>query len=340
MSCSSDEQTVTPISAQEANTHIATFNDKASSDVQELIHSTGLNGLNDLFELTNVDDPFGRRGFAQQPVQAWFRTKAHAFREIFVSSHFKDGRNQSEPFNFLQRKGVYTWSPKDQAFLKKAESDVIMIEYPAGTSATNNAVLIISDYYETKVFDQTLQSETYQPERIVASLSIDDTEQVALNLFMKWDTNGFPVRANVIFTVKPFQTTIQFDVGNEKMNALGIQIKRNAISLFSSNLTVRYSDQRKSQESITKVEGYVKFHEVKLEGEINVEATRKADVNWDEIIQLSLYHDERKLGDVVMIEDANGAEAFLKYNDGTTERLETVMMPFIDQFNELKLNFE
>lgn len=106
-------------------------------------------------------------------------------------------------------------------------------------------------------------------------------------------------------------------------------------TIISTRITATYKDSSKSEESLKLISGYVVLNELKLEGTVNIEAANKTEVDWNEILQLALYSGNDKLGDVIYLEENNEAVAYIKYQDGTKEKIEVVFKPILDEVNDL-----
>jgi hypothetical protein len=98
---------------------------------------------------------------------------------------------------------------------------------------------------------------------------------------------------------------------------------------------VRYDDSSKSEESLTQIEGYVQFRNLKLQGHIDVTASGEQEVDWNDVFHLALYNEDQKLGDIVLVIENEEPVPYLEYADGSKEKLETVLQPVVDEVREL-----
>lgn len=343
-SCKDDEKGTNQVSKSEAKSTLSQFNNTAVDELQDITDATGLQAVQDLFDLTQTDDPFGRVGSDKKKIRAFFQQKGREFKSIFVQKKALGGRVASdEPFDFEANQGVYAWNPdlgEGGEFERVGDSDIIEIEFPTEGSETNNASLQLTEYSEVEVYDEEWEEYSYQPELLTAFLFVNDVKVISLHLESSWDEYGFPLTVDLALTVDEFKLDIAFDDSGSTSSALSISLLRNQETLVATSVTAKFKDSSKSEASLKSIDGYVQFLTLKLQGSVNVEATDQAEVNWNKIFKLALYSDGNKLGDVVFVEENEEFVAYLKYADGTKEKLETVLQPVLDEIEELTSEME
>jgi hypothetical protein len=337
VSCNKDdEKSNSQLSKNDAKQAIATFNSSASSDLQGLADADGLKAVQDFFQLVDTDDPFGRVSTDHKKVRAFFQKKGKDFRNVFVPLKSSSARTQGDqPYNYNESKGVYTWNPSLEQFEKTGSSDIVKIQFPTEGSATNNAELQLTAYSEKAVYDPDFDETHYEPTVLKASLFVNSVKVSYLDLAVNWDEKGFPLTASITFNVTPYTATVSFDVSNSTSSSLKFSLLKDQQTLIATNVTVKYKDSSKSEESLKSVEGFVQFKNMKLQGTVDAEAANQQQVDWNKIINVDLYSDGKKIGDVVFVEENSEYVAYLQYADGTKEKLETVLQPVVDEINKL-----
>jgi hypothetical protein len=338
-SCDKDDESG-QLSKTDAKAEIAEFNSSATTDLQALADADGLNALSDLSLLVDTDDPFGRVTTDRKKLRTFLRQKGHQFRSIFEQNDA--GRVKgSEPFDYNLHKGVYEWNFAEEVFVKTGASTIIQIKFPTEGSVTNNGELKLKAYQEVHVYNEEFAEHSYEPTLLDAEVWVDAVKAASLNLTMEWDDNGFPLTADMTATVSPFTATLAFDITGSTKNTISASILRNTETLFASAITVNYADASKSEESLKSIEGYFQLKNLKLQGSVNFTELNSGsgDVDINDFVKLALYSDGKKLGTVVFVtEMVDGFEetaAYLKYADGSKEKLEVVLQPVVDELNQL-----
>jgi hypothetical protein len=339
-----DEKNSSEFSKADAQGKITAFNASATKDLQDLAKAEGLEAIVDLTTLTGSDDPFGGRvSTDKKKLRSFLRRKGHSFRTIIDKKYSKFGRtNGDAPFDFDSNTGVYTWHADTEEFAKTGESEIIQILFPTEGSATNNAELQIIAYEEIKRFDADIEMDTYEPTLIKASLLVDGTQAASLDLDVEWDANGFPLTADLSASVVPFTATVSFDVTAADKNTLSASLLRDQKTLFSTSITVLYSNPAKAEGDLKTISGFVQLVDLKLEGSVDVEGMDNdgEDVDFNKYVKLELKSENKKVGDIIFVKEVvDGVEesvAYLEYADGTKEKLEDVLKPVTDELDQLE----
>jgi hypothetical protein len=325
------------LSKEDAQSRISEFNSAASGDLQGFADADGVQAIKDFFELAQTDDPFGRISVDKGKFRAFFREKGKAFRSIFCKDK-AFGRTQTGAFNFEAHAGVYAWDPTlgDQGEFKLVdESDIIIILFPTEGSETNNARLELTAYSEVEFYDEEFDEYRYEPAELKASLFVNQAKVASLDLVIEWDELGFPLSGSVTLEVAPYKATVSFNDAAATASSISASFIKGDRTLIATSVTANYSDDSKSEESLTTLEGYVQFLELKVQGTINTAAADEQEVDWNEIVDVALYHNNDKLGDIVFVMENDEPVAYLQYTDGSTEKLETVLQPVIDEIEAL-----
>lgn len=333
------------LSKANAKLAIDEFNASAVNDLQQFTDAAGTQAIGDMFGLVDLDDPFGRIGTDRNELKSFFKGKGKAFKSIFVPSKAINGRaSAEEPFEFNAKKGIYTWNEELGEFEVTGESNIIRIQFPTEGSSSNNAELKLNAFSEVEVFDEELEEYTYLPTAISAELLVNTTKVASLEFEAVWDELGFPITVGIELKINDFTFTLSLDTSGNTSSTLTMSFTHSQETIMAASVTVRYGDNSKSEDSLEKIEGFVQFKELKLKGNINVAAADAEEVDWNDIYNFSLYKGNDKLGDVVFVMemDEEGFEelvAYLKYADGSKEKLETVLTPVMDELEAIGAEF-
>jgi hypothetical protein len=334
-SCNDDDEKGSQLSKGDAKAEIATFNSEATKDLQDLADADGVKAMQDFFDLTAIDEPLdGRLASDKNKFRAFLRDKGREFRSVFIPASTDKGRiNGEQPFDFEGNIGTYEWDEELQQFTFADNGSAIEILFPTEGSTTNNAKLQITAYEEVFVDDEF--GGYYEPTLINASLFVNNVKKAGLDLSIDYDALGFPVTADVEVMVTPFTATLSFDVSNSTSSTIAFSMLKDQSTLVATNVTVKYADSSKSEESLTAIEGFVQFKNLKVQGSIDVEGANGEEVDFNDFVKAALYADNTKIGDIVFVTENEQAIPYVKYADGTQEKLEVVLQPVIDELESL-----
>jgi hypothetical protein len=343
-SCDSDDddqKDSTQLSKTEAKAKISSFNSNAKTDLQDLSDADGLKAIKDLFDLVETDDPFGRVGADRKKLRHFFQQKGKDLKSIFTKN--TAGRTAEESFNFEANLGVYAWNPElgeAGEFEYISDAEVIEIQFPTEGSATNDAKLTLTDYSEIEFYDEEFEETYYEPTLLNASLHVDQVKVASIYLEAEWNQDGFPLAASLMIQVAPYKLNIEFDDSSTTSSYINISLLQNQETLIATAATVKYKDASKAEGSLSSIEGYVQIENLKVQGTINGDALNEQEVNWNDAIKLALYDGDKKLGDIVHVDEDGAYVAYLQYADGSKEKLETVLQPVVDEIENLKQDLE
>jgi hypothetical protein len=336
-SCDNDDEKGSQLSKTDAKTQLNAFNTNATEDLQALADADGLKAMQDFFDLTAIDEPFdGRLASDKKKFRAFLMDKGREFRSVFVPSSAINGRTNGETaFDYESNKGTYVWDAELQQFVYQGDAEVIEILFPTEGSETNNAKLQITAYEEQLVEDPDFGDTWYEPTLITANLFVNNVKQASLNLDVDYDDLGFPLTADIEVMVTPFTATLLFDVSGSTSSTLSFSVLQNQETVLATTVKVNYSDASKTEESLKSIEGFVQVKNLKLQGSVDATAANGEDVDFNDIVKLTLYSNNAKVGDIVFVTENEQAIAYVKYADGSQEKLEDVLQPVIDELNEL-----
>ncbi len=327
-----DDKPSGQLSKTEAKSEISAFNSKAKSDLQDLADADGMQAVKDFFALVNEDDPFGRIGTEKGKLRAFLREKGREFRSVFAPTSITKGRTAEGPFDFDANTGIYEWNASEEVFELTGNSNIIRIKFPTDGSATNNAELKLTAFEEIEVIDEETGESYYEPTALDASIEVDGDEVAAVSLEMEYDDAGFPVVADISLTVTPFTASLTANTSAATSSSVAVSLKQGSDVIVATAITVKYKNSSKGEDDLTSLEGYVQFSTLKLQGSVDLTST---STNFNDFVKMSLYASDKKVGDIVF-ETVSGQEVpFIKYADGSKEKLEDALKPVADEIDNI-----
>jgi hypothetical protein len=334
-SCKDDDNGSSGLGKQDAKIVLEEFNTTTKADLQDLSSANGVEAIQDLFDLTSVDDPFARVATDKKGVRKFFYDRGRKFKSIFTTASSKGRVSADEHFDFDANKGVYEWNAAEEIFEWTGEANIIKIKFPTEGSETNNAELQLTAYSDVEVYDEEFEEYSYAPSEIVASVSVAGQTVASLDLDIDYDEEGFPYAADITFGATPYTASIAFNVSAATKSTISASLKNGNEILFATSITVKYADESKSEESLELAEGFIQLNNLTLKGEIDFAAANNTEVDMNDIYKLSLYDGADKLGRVVFVEEGEEIIPFIRYADGTKEKLEDVLQPVVEELEAL-----
>jgi hypothetical protein len=330
--CNNDDEDNGQLSKTEAQSKISSFNSSATTDLQALSDAEGLEAVKEFFALVDQDDPFGKIGTDQKKIKSFLKARGREFRTVFAPASISGRTNGEEAFDFDASKGVYEWNALDQVFEKTDESTIISIKFPTEGSETNNAELQLTAYAEEFITDEF--GGSYEPTLLEAAVLVNGVEKASLGLEIAYDEAGFPVAADITLSVAPFAANLSFDNSGATTSSLSVSLTKSNETIVATSITVKYTDSSKSEESLSKIEGYVQLKNMKVQGLVDLTNDNAETLN--DVVKLAVYIDNKKIGDVVFVTVDGTDEAYLQYADGTKEKLDVVFEPVISELETLE----
>jgi len=308
--CEEEDSTKT-ISKDEAVQTLNQNSQDLESDLQAMENTEGMQAIEVLASLTQESDPFASP--TKSIGDEFLIGKIQQIMRPVESQNLQ--KFGSQPFNFGDHTGTYTWQSEGVWTEDPNPTDSIIIEFPTDTTAdplTNNAVFALSNYEETAVTD-SLDNTVYVPTKVEASLTIDGTKVVDLSWNLEiTETDGETVLSSLDATVyvKPFTYTVSLT-----QNSLSASINRDNVetSLMSINLNVTFMD---NMEDVEKLKGNVQVHNLNFKGWVKPYAMENREFSstdmttadildyYNEQIDLALfkYDTGNKIADVKFVE--------------------------------------
>ncbi|MEM9391382.1 MAG: hypothetical protein AAGA02_12965 [Bacteroidota bacterium] len=344
-SCGDDDGGNSPLSIEDAKASMDNMAADMTTDVVNVVQSEGVEALDELFNLLDLNDPFGGRlaEMDQNEKRKWLKERAMLFKTIFIpTKSINFNRVKDSDFDFDGNKGIYNWNPLTEEFEKSEEaSDFIIINFPSEGSETNNVALRITNYAEESIVEEEdgFVNEYYAITELNADLSVDGTTQVSVDLLVDYNDSGDPVSLNGSLFVNPYTFTVTFNDTQATVSTLTASITEGSNVITSADLTVTFETSDK--EELIAVSGFVQYLNIKLQGSIDVTGADDEGDDFDinEFISLELFDGDNKIGDIVLVyeDDVDGYEEeviYVEYADGSKERLEDILQPVIDEFED------
>lgn len=334
-SCKDDENGSGGVSKQNAVAIIAQFNSSTKADLQDLSSSNGVEAIQDFFDMTSINDPFSRVATDKKGIRKFFYERGRKFKSVFTSSSTKGRVSEDGHFDFDANKGVYEWNETTQEFDLTGQSTIIKIKFPTEGSETNNAELQLTAYTDVEVYDEEFEEYYYTPTQMEATILVADQTVAFLDLDVDYDDAGFPYEADITFGATPYTASVAFNVAGETKSTISASFKNAGETLFATSINVNYADESKSEESLKLITGFVQFNNLTLKGEIDFTEADKNDVDLNDIYKFSLYDGSDKLGKIVFEDENEELVPYIKYTDGTKEKLEDALQPVVEELEAL-----
>lgn len=336
--CTKDEEQSVGLTTEEAQELMDGTATSLSNDIISLVESEGVNELSHLADLLNEYAILSGRTSQKN----WTKQRLK-----LIYQHFVDGPSarvgNNNPTTFEEIKGLYTWNFDLQDF-DVVESEFFVVKFPTEGSNSNNAEFGITSL-EFEIISEVWEDivDEYEVPTIINSyLKVDDVVIVELSYDVTWTSNGTPEVADVNLLIDPFRFVLNFRDTFSKSTSLLSSISINEELITSIDVDVSYETE--SKEDPYFIDGNVQYRKLKIEG--NADAREIGlDGNPNDFINLTLYSDNSKIGDIVFLleEDSDGFQdyvPYVTYLDGTQENLEKVLAPVFAEIEMIFSDFE
>ncbi|MEL6534891.1 MAG: hypothetical protein AAFQ98_05735 [Bacteroidota bacterium] len=182
-----------PYNKQEAEESIDELGSSFSQDIIAMVQSDGINAIQNLADLGTLEGraegPYNVQSIGQLKEQGWqglnlkenFRQKAADWKAVFdvrdnpkLKRYFRSQENGLDEIG-----GLLEWDQATQEFVRSEEEwPYLEVRFPTEGSATNNAVLLVTEYY----FQGDTQDGSDDIIRVEANLKVDGTEVINASL--------------------------------------------------------------------------------------------------------------------------------------------------------------
>lgn len=196
------------------------------------------------------------------------------------------------------------------------------ILFPTEESATNNAEFQLTGYEEQSTPNG---DDLYSPTFVRALILVDGINQAKLELDVDYGTDDEPVLVDIYFFVSPYSIELNFDDTKATATSFSQNLSKESEVLIGVGLKVVYSASTKSEDDIQTVSGHLQLKSIRFIAVIRAgDVVNANDIN--DIIDITIKIDGGNAGKVILVLDAvtNEYVPYVKYNDGTTESLESL----------------
>ena len=241
-SCGDDDGGGTgPLDVNDAQVSLDNMASDMSGDVVNLVQSDGVEALDALFDLLELNDPFNGRMETMDSTERrqWMKKRAMLFKTIFIPSKaINFNRVKESNFDFEGNVGVYNWNDDIDEFEKSEEqTEIIVINFPEEGSETNNVQLRILSFEEELIIveEDGFFDEDYYVTNLEADLSVDGVEQVSVEFSIEWNEVGDPIAGSGNLFVNPYTFTLNFNDTQATTSTLTASITRDDVKIMSAD---------------------------------------------------------------------------------------------------------
>lgn len=333
--------------AEQAATSLDNMSTNMNTDVVDMINSDGTQSLVNLVDIMGTQDIFAGRVDFDATSKSVFKQKMLSFKQIFIpkSAGFRaeDGR-----FIYANELGVYDYNATSALFERTGDSEIIEINFPTEGSSSNNASLKITAYSDIVIVDEMY--EDYYPTEIAGNITVDGTEVLKINATANYNSIGDPESGNIALYIIPFDYVLTFDDTNTTSSTGSFSMTKGSENIIGTALTIVF--QSADKQEVKSANGEVSYRTTALKGDIDVASMEAmgenstADIN--DFFNMALYEGDQKIGDIMveeMTEMVDGLEetnvnVYVVYSDGSKELLEDILMPVINEIEDLVTQLE
>ena len=313
-SCTEDDPKTEDLTSEEASDAIHETASDMSDDILTLVESDGVESVSTLLDFLFESSEFGDIGIRKDESKA----RILEIGRLFGSLPAARVSNADYPI------GVFEWNHLEGDFIFVDESENLVLKFPVGESETNNGIFTLS---ELTFLDNGL------PTDIAAMVTVDETLMVDIDFRVNWSSDDFPETADIYIFVNPFTFDFNFNDSEAESSSLMASIAIGGEVIASIDLVAHYETTLKVFPS--DIEGSIAYRSMKIAGGIDLlDGLENEEGNPNEFVDLSLYVDDERVGDIVFELETDGFEeyyvAYVVYLDGTAESLED----FIDSIAE------
>lgn len=323
-------------SKEEVRAAFEVANDQLSADLNSFNTSSGYQAMNQLSTLTNESNPFGRKSSRKrEQVIENLKAGVYAIRGILKNSTTAANArvNSDEPFDYNANKGIYEWDPQEGAFVPTGESEIIEIRFPTEGSATNNAEFRLTSYAEelTPHGDQR-----YSPTHVEASIFVNETKELELNADIDYGDEDAPAKGDVYYFVNPFALEISLDDTKTTASTFSESLSKSGKVLIGFGATVNFYDASKLEDAIKSASAHIQLVDLKFVIVAKTpQSSSSGDINDFVTIPIQVNH---KAGGRIILElnETTGEVIpYVKYTDGSTELLETLLQDLSSEIEDM-----
>lgn len=321
----------------ELNSSMSTMSD----DIISITQTQGVDAIQSFIDLLGTDDDAFNGRLDQQK---WIQRKINQVNQTFITGATQRVL-EDDLFVFEDIKGIWEWDALQGEFILTDSTDVdsFIVKFPTEGSNSNNAIFTLSEL-DLEVFNDGF--EDFQlPTSAKANLLVDGNEVMNVDMkatYTSEDDEVLPLTANVSLGLLPYTFQMSFDDSLDTSSSASYSFSDGEGVITSTNVTVSFETASKVLPEI--VEGFVTYREITISGNIDI---NKVDEDGDpnDYVDLEILISQEKVGDIIFIleeVEAGLSEyvAYILYLDGSTEKLEDILQPVIDEIEKSVEDFE
>ncbi len=338
--CGNDDESKATFTVEQAKQSMSKLSTDMSADIVDITSAEGVDAVGDLVSILELSDPFSGRLSSEEKAN-WLKRHAVLFKSVFVTKPLENGRVAEAGFDYGAHIGTYDWNADTESFDKTTGANIIIINFPQEGSTENNITLRITEYAEEQFSDDF--DSYYMPTVIAADLSIDGVEQISLDFSADYNSNGDPIAAAVELFLNPYTFAVAFDDSQTKTATGSASIKKAQETIVAVSLKVDFLSVQK--EDVDLIDGFVQYRNMKIQGNVDVNGIESAEnPDPNDFVTLALYDNSNKVGDIIfkteMVDGYEEDVPYIKYADGTMEKLEDVLKPVLDELEDFENEVE
>lgn len=319
MSCGSDEPA--KVSADKAAAEFSSANDAVAADLAAFMEAPGFTAMGSLSSLNSAANPFGRmKSVNREDVRNQINAGLYGIRSILLGSTENGRISGDQPFDFDGKKGVYTYNFDIQDFEFASGGSIVEIHFPTTEGvAVNDGVFKLTAYEEISTPNG---DDLYSPTLVQATILVDGTKEAEIDMTAGYDDTDSMNKVDLYLYVNPYTVDLNFDDSKSTSTSFAAALSKDNSVIIGAGISVVFMTSDKQDPKT--VNGYFQLMSIKFI--INVDATNQNAQDINDIIKITIKIDGANAGKVVFEQDAVTGELvpYVKYNDGTTELLETL----------------
>ncbi|MBS1681020.1 MAG: hypothetical protein JST48_04855 [Bacteroidetes bacterium] len=325
-----------PLSPSDAQASLTSSNSTLSSELTSVTQTTGYTSLNTFSALTSGTgiSPFSRIAYANHNEVANQLKIALANVHVMMVHATATARiNGDEPFNYNDKKGIYTYNFNTKKFDYSSQSDIVEIKYPSdSTKKTNNADFQLTAYSEVKLSDGT-----YGATNVQATLSVDGTKQAEVKFTANYDDKDDPNLVSLNLYLNPYTWTIDFDNTKPTSTSESVSLSKNEKLLIGTGISATYaSASDKEGGSPSSASGYIQLVDVRFTISLNMSAPNANPNDPNTFVFITITVNGSAAGKVIFDQtDPQNPVPYVQFNDGTKTKLETLFQSFGDELSKM-----
>jgi len=318
MSCGSDEPAkVSPAKAEAA---FNAANDQIATELAAFYEAPGFTAMNSLSSLNSSANPFGRmKSLKRTEVKDQLKSGLYSLRSMLLSSAAEGRVSGDEPFNYNEKKGTYTYNFETDDFDYTAGGSIVKILFPTENSLTNDGEFQLTAYQEKSTPNG---DDMYSITLLQATIFVDGTKEAEIDLDASYGSDDDMEKVDLYLFLNPFTVDLNFDDSKSTATSFSASLSKSGDVIIGFGLDVVFQTADKDEPK--SVNGHVQLMNIRFVIKIDTSNPNANDIN--DLIDITIKIDGAVAGKVIFEQDSLTGELvpYVKYNDGSTELLETL----------------